>query len=369
MISQGAGSLSRPHGFPAHLPDMSQRGQPPISDAAPLMRWGRIVLVFALAALCVSLLYMGAPFAALAVMAALAVIGAYVVAHSLGRPRLLPSGLIHFTIGLAHLALAWTLSASALLWVFPIVMIGALVSRPGPASIYAMVMLLGGVMLLRDQALIALSWEYGGALLVLWGCAVLMIGIMNRLRCKAWRQSITDPLTKAFNRRYLDLFVRDHGRDGRAALLLLDLDHFKTLNDQKGHSAGDRVLVRFVRLVRVNWASEVVCFRLGGDEFALILQLPKRVKADMSAREQDRHLGRLARTIVKTLNNDGSFSVSAGLAHFSWPCEFEEVFRRADFALYHAKENGRGRLSDGVVMNGGPSETEAVVQHKTASLP
>ncbi|HEX8409453.1 MAG TPA: diguanylate cyclase, partial [Thermoanaerobaculia bacterium] len=140
-----------------------------------------------------------------------------------------------------------------------------------------------------------------------------------------------DPLTGILTRGAFDARVRQRVMTGRPAVLaLLDLDHFKTVNDTQGHAAGDRVLAVFGALLRRRLRQSDVVARYGGEEFALLvedagveeaLELCERLLADFTAAE--------------------GLTFSAGLS--AMDDSFEEAFRRADAALYEAKREGRAR--------------------------
>lgn len=152
-----------------------------------------------------------------------------------------------------------------------------------------------------------------------------------------------DALTKLPNRlmlgRCLEQAIRARKRDGFFALLLLDVDHFKYVNDTLGHFAGDNLLVEVAaRLQRCIGETDMVA-RLGGDEFAILHQSP-------ASRED---IGQLAERIVAALGEryeiEGRHvlvSVSVGISIFdSASQDTEKLLRSADIALYRAKSEGR----------------------------
>lgn len=157
----------------------------------------------------------------------------------------------------------------------------------------------------------------------------------------------SDPLTGLWNRRHFTEMVRGElGRvrrqQSQAALLLLDLDFFKRINDTYGHAAGDEVLRHFVLVVNAQLREADVFARMGGEEFAVLLpcidalgamrvaERLRRVVADTPARFEARPL---------------AFSVSIGAAMLHADDEgYEEAYARADQALYAAKHGGRNRV-------------------------
>ena len=160
-------------------------------------------------------------------------------------------------------------------------------------------------------------------------------------------QALCDPLTGLYNRRYLDeLFARELARARRdnapLALALIDLDHFKRLNDQYGHLDGDDVLRSVAQYLLVNLRSSDTVFRIGGEEFLVILP-----GADV--REATRRLEvicqGLAQKPIETRSGVRHVTLSAGLA--LWPEQgraLDELLQAADAALYEAKRRGRNRV-------------------------
>jgi len=158
-----------------------------------------------------------------------------------------------------------------------------------------------------------------------------------------------DPLTGLLNRRGLDTELERHvahvNRYGaRGALLVLDLDHFKTVNDTLGHEAGDRLIVTVAHLLRSRLRQSDAIARLGGDEFAILLTDATEEEATHVAREvvhdvQDRAVvvsGRVSRHITASV---GVTMFTKGLVNS------EEALVNADLAMYDAKEAGRDRVA------------------------
>lgn len=150
-----------------------------------------------------------------------------------------------------------------------------------------------------------------------------------------------DALTGIYNVRYFEQRLKELTEGaGDVTLALIDLDHFKPINDELGHAAGDAALILFSGIIRAELRPDDVFARLGGDEFALVLPdtaLP-------AARELfDRLYRRLARIPFRFDGQTRPFSASAGLVQI-WPGESgTEAKARADDALYAAKRRGRGR--------------------------
>ncbi|OYU17638.1 MAG: GGDEF domain-containing protein [Rhodobacteraceae bacterium PARR1] len=159
----------------------------------------------------------------------------------------------------------------------------------------------------------------------------------------AQEQALTDPLTGLRNRRALEGALADHcaGVEG-FALLQLDLDHFKQVNDSLGHAAGDHVLAEVARVLTQETRAGDTLARLGGDEFVVLLS----GMADAARAMQVAH--RITRRLSRPIPFEGQpcrIGVSGGLI-LSPPRTFpqpEALLRQADAALYAAKRAGRGQ--------------------------
>jgi diguanylate cyclase (GGDEF)-like protein len=171
---------------------------------------------------------------------------------------------------------------------------------------------------------------------------------IESLNLKLREQSIRDPLTGVFNRRYLDeAIARDVARANRMdeslSIAALDVDRFKGVNDEWGHAVGDLVLQEVARaLCEEGRASDLVC-RTGGEEFVVVLPGATLKEACALA---ERWRIRIAGTTVDA--GSGSMircTVSLGVACFRANEEsIDTALRRADAALYEAKRTGRDRV-------------------------
>ena len=178
---------------------------------------------------------------------------------------------------------------------------------------------------------------------------LLSLSVSNiRLREKLGTQSIRDPLTGLFNRRYMEeSFQREISRAARAkasvAVVMLDIDHFKTFNDMHGHAAGDAVLVALAGFLKGRMRGGDVACRYGGEEFVLILPECSLEDAVKRSGQLSEELGTLRVSYGgATL---GPITLSMGVA--TYPLHgamVEDLLRAADAALYRAKQEGRDRV-------------------------
>jgi len=161
---------------------------------------------------------------------------------------------------------------------------------------------------------------------------------------EAEKMAETDPLTNIYNRRkfsqLLDLEIERVERYNRSlAVVLLDIDHFKRINDTFGHDTGDSVLKKISRLLRENIRSVDTLARYGGEEFVLILP-ETNIKKAMTAAE------RIRRVIEsKSFDKVGHITISAGVSIFEEGDNRQSIVKKADRGLYIAKREGRNGVS------------------------
>jgi len=157
----------------------------------------------------------------------------------------------------------------------------------------------------------------------------------------------TDPLTGAFNRRHLDLVgINELSRSKRYnstfTILMLDIDHFKEVNDNYGHDIGDEALVETVAVIKKNIRGEDLLFRLGGEEFAVMLPETPRLAAFDTA---ERIRTAISKIVIQTPIAPLCFTMSIGIAeNIRADDNIDVILKRADEALYQAKSSGRNRV-------------------------
>lgn len=172
----------------------------------------------------------------------------------------------------------------------------------------------------------------------------------KELEWKLEQEAHTDPLTGCANRRYFfklaeHEFARARRYAQKLSVLMLDLDHFKAINDQHGHQVGDLVLQQLVQVCMIALRTEDVVGRLGGEEFAILLPETGGKKAlDVAER-----LCLAVAAAEVPLAQDGNpplhFTASIGVATFGQEeLSIGTILNRADRALYKAKSAGRNRV-------------------------
>ena len=181
------------------------------------------------------------------------------------------------------------------------------------------------------------------------GCVVMLGLVMTRMAGVVAAQRVTattDALTGLKTRRYLEqqlaALIRQALRtNGRAGLLIVDVDHFKTVNDTFGHPGGDQVLVEVARRLTAAMPAGAVVARYGGEEFAVLLPTADLGSAAVAA-EAARTV--IAATPFEVADVAVTVTASAGGACLSEHiCSAEELVLAADRALYAAKNAGRNR--------------------------
>jgi diguanylate cyclase (GGDEF)-like protein len=199
--------------------------------------------------------------------------------------------------------------------------------------------------------------------------ALVLIWSRNDRMQELRRQASHDSLTGLKNRRRFEEDLRaELARSGRysvpGALLMLDLDHFKQVNDTLGHPAGDRVIAEIAEAMRGRTRETDVLARLGGDEFAVILPRCSLGEAQAVAAE-------IATAVRERMSGEESMpavTTSIGIAPFGpeWKLNYEAVLAKADAALYAAKGSGRDTVrtfdfndSDNVAGEARPSTVDA----------
>ncbi len=220
----------------------------------------------------------------------------------------------------------------------------------------------GALFLLRTPLMAKLPWsptnEINGsvwmtvlsfeALLFTISIAFILLAMAKeRTELRHRTAAMVDPLTGIANRRsFLQdaaaLAQRHNSNPRPTAVLLIDLDHFKSVNDRFGHAIGDRVLEIFADSMRESIRASDLIGRLGGEEFAAILRDTSRDKAVAAAERLRESFAREAQDV------DGRpvcATVSIGVVHCDGPTlDVAELLAQADQALYFAKERGRNRV-------------------------
>jgi len=165
----------------------------------------------------------------------------------------------------------------------------------------------------------------------------------------AMEAAVRDPLTGLSNRRYFDrhvtnLFETAVVSGKPLALIALDIDHFKLVNDTYGHQAGDDVLKTFAKRISKNVRGKDLAYRFGGEEFVVAMPDTDKELAFVVADRMRREVAASA-FVTSDAKYEIAVTVSAGVASISGEDDtLEALLKRADEALYEAKRNGRNQV-------------------------
>lgn len=198
------------------------------------------------------------------------------------------------------------------------------------------------------------AWlEYGFPGSMVWAAVIITVGLADRMlqarheRDAATRIAQFDPLTGVLNRRAIMDRLRDAWESAAAlsgplAVLFLDIDHFKQINDSRGHAAGDACLVEVVEAVRAELGEFDRVGRYGGEEFLIML---KGDSARVAVRVAERINARAAALRVPIGEHLIALTVSIGVAsRDTTMTSVDALVQRADVAQYRAKAEGRNRV-------------------------
>ncbi|MCP5058495.1 MAG: GGDEF domain-containing protein [bacterium] len=190
----------------------------------------------------------------------------------------------------------------------------------------------------------------GGDLLQVGDCVFKFLaggGVETRFHEEVYRRVVVDSLTQVHNRRFFVEFLekeisrcRRHARN--LCLLLIDIDHFKRVNDEIGHTAGDEVLRQVAQCLASHARREECLARYGGEEFAMVLP---ESKADGARLLAERLCESIEELNPEVDGHPVSITISIGLAE--WDCTMrtvEDIVRTADTRLFEAKDAGRNRV-------------------------
>jgi diguanylate cyclase (GGDEF)-like protein len=230
-----------------------------------------------------------------------------------------------------------------LFWLYPCLVTTFFLTHPRMAlainvSAVLLMMLVSDAFRSQEQ-----MWSFAVAAAVVTASAHVFAYRNRSQRRRLEHLATIDPLTGVKNRRSmdqeLDMAAAVAERTGKPqTLVLLDIDHFKRINDQYGHVLGDDILVDLVTLIDSHTRKYDQLFRFGGEEFVLLLP-------DLGGADLDTVMTELQRLLRRRLKcPDGAVTISYGVATLQPGESMESWLTRADDALYQAKEGGRDRI-------------------------
>lgn len=164
----------------------------------------------------------------------------------------------------------------------------------------------------------------------------------QQLQYMATHDFLTDIPNRYHLEEYLKKVVLHADKECKGALLFLDIDNFKVINDSFGHAAGDKLLVDLTKKLKAMLRKEDFLARLGGDEFAIVLPHVSVERAKSMAQNILKALNE-ENIAVDLLGNNCTIGVSIGITKIDKFVDTQKLFAYADVALYRAKEEGKGR--------------------------
>jgi diguanylate cyclase (GGDEF)-like protein/PAS domain S-box-containing protein len=171
----------------------------------------------------------------------------------------------------------------------------------------------------------------------------------EKIAFQAYHDNLTGLPNRTQLRDRLDTALAHASRHGTfSALLFMDLDRFKTINDSLGHQAGDELLIQFSLRLHKLLRHEDLLVRMGGDEFVVLLseQFRDSKQAALQAQRLATHLLDILHKPLSIMGNEIQTTVSLGITVFPFQTkdQVDDVIRQADTAMYHAKNEGRNQI-------------------------
>ena len=228
-------------------------------------------------------------------------------------------------------------------WAFPALLVCYFMLPRRMALVLSVLMLLVSTGLVWQGLGLPVAVRFGATLALTLIMVNVVLNVLGDLQRALVQQTLTDPLTGAYNRRHLAQQLDQLARPGADtyrmnALLAIDIDHFKTINDRHGHAAGDAVLVACVAALSARKRQSDMLFRTGGEEFVLLLPRTSALDAEQVAESLR------ARIAEAPLLPGHPITVSIGVGVQQPQHSADDWLGAADHALYQAKHNGRNRV-------------------------
>jgi diguanylate cyclase (GGDEF)-like protein len=228
-------------------------------------------------------------------------------------------------------------------WMFPALMAVFYLIRPGQAVVLAVAAIVALLPVMLPASDIMYTATVFITIVVMSAFAYAFSIVTMHQREQLMRLATRDPLTGTGNRRALENKLNEVVASFKrsrvpAAMILIDLDHFKAVNDAHGHAAGDQILCSVTEIINLRIRVTDSLFRIGGEEFVVVLE---GQTADSAS-----HLAEQLRTIVEAneLVPDQSVTISLGVAELRSGESSGDWMHRADEALYRAKRAGRNKI-------------------------
>jgi len=169
------------------------------------------------------------------------------------------------------------------------------------------------------------------------------VNLLRTQLAESKQEAIIDSLTGLFNRRGCEYKLKDFDTNESHSSIIIDIDHFKSVNDNFGHAIGDQVIQKIASIIKKYIGCEDIPVRYGGEEFVVVMKNKSQQRAHFIA-EKIRSSVEELKLIQRKYNTYlPPMSVSIGIAQLEESDNWSSLFERADKALYHAKNSGRNR--------------------------
>jgi diguanylate cyclase (GGDEF)-like protein len=288
----------------------------------------------------------------LAILVTVAVLVIDAVAIHRGRKPPVPFELLLVPVAVAVALLLRTQAMYGVLWTYPAILFSYFVLSRRMAIPVSLGLLAAATAMVHAYIDAGTALRVFASVLLTIVIVNIILGVVNDLHARMVAQTVTDPLTGAYNRRHMEtcldeVIERQRRSRASAALLVIDIDQFKPINDRFGHAAGDSVLRTVVALVadRVRRLDRV--FRIGGDEFLLLLPDTDLPAAQTVAEDLRSRIA--AAAMPGAASGAAPVTVSIGLAVLQPGQQMDAWMHEADAALYRAKQQGRNRVVSAAV--------------------
>ena len=239
-----------------------------------------------------------------------------------------------------YLATLYLIGPKQLYWGYPAVVVAYYLLKPEEAVAATGLTLLAMLPILSTQVDVFAIATVTITMVMTSVFAYAFSALTRSQRQQLMDLATCDPLTGAGNRRALtqkmDEVIANHERTSEpASLIILDLDHFKSINDEFGHAVGDQILVRLAEVINLRIRVTDSLYRIGGEEFVIVIENQTIERASRLAEQ--------LRTLVEAneLAPERDVTISLGVAELQSGESGDNWLRRADDALYEAKRAGR----------------------------
>ncbi|GAA6150899.1 GGDEF domain-containing protein [Pseudoteredinibacter isoporae] len=276
----------------------------------------------------------------------LLVIGGLLYQYFRKKNLLLPPAIFTLMISTISLSNIYIQGVPSSYWLFPLILGHAIVVNRSISIPYNLFMITtSGLLLYSSTKIFSVAFEFVGAALVLMGISYGMLTILLNLQHRLVMQSKSDSLTGLKNRRYMSEQIAkamsDFSDNPKTVygVVMLDVDLFKSINDEYGHSQGDDVLIGIASILsKTEELGNIEAMRIGGEEFLLLAK-----DFQLYALE---NLAETVRVDVEklTLLPDNTVTISAGVAMLERDHDESEWLKLADICLYEAKRSGRNKV-------------------------